>query len=140
MDSASGISSNSSDWCTSDGVRISVSEENLQPMDHKKRKRMISNRESARRSRLRKQNHVNSLITLSAQLMEDKSQILTGLHMTTQLSQSVEAENAILKAQAAELSQRLRSLHEIAGFMSSGVRGFISVEQPACYMQNRLGS
>lgn len=125
------MSSNSSG--SGDGIRISGSEENLQQMDQKKIKRMISNRESARRSRLRKQTHVSSLMALAAQLREDKTQLLGGLHMTTQLNLRVETENAILRAQAAELSHRLHSLNEIASFLNRGMGGFVSAEEPAFY-------
>lgn len=127
------MSSNSSDSGSGEGIRISGSEENLQQMDPKKRKRMISNRESARRSRLRKQNHVSGLMALAAQLREDKSQLLGGLQMTTQLNLRVEAENAILRAQAAELSHRLHSMNKMASFLNRGMGGFVSAEEPAFY-------
>ncbi|XP_073152339.1 bZIP transcription factor 44-like [Henckelia pumila] len=136
MDSSSGMSS---DTGMGDGIRISGSEENLEQMDQKKRKRMISNRESARRSRLRKQNHINGLKTVAAQLRDDKSQILAGLHMTTQLKLRVEAENAVLIAQAAELSHRLHSLSEIASYMSHGLGGLVSAEKPAFYTAESAG-
>ncbi|XP_073034830.1 bZIP transcription factor 44-like [Primulina eburnea] len=139
MDSSSGMSSNSSDSGTGDGIRKPGSEENLQQMDEKKRKRMISNRESARRSRLRKQDHVNSLMTLAAQLRDNKSQILAGLHTTTQLNLRVEAENAVLGVQVAELSHRLHSLNEIASFLSHGSGGFMLAEDPAFYTAESAG-
>ncbi|KAL8556122.1 hypothetical protein ACS0TY_003793 [Phlomoides rotata] len=109
MDSPSGISSNSS------GLQNSGSEEDL-----RKRKRMISNRESARRSRLRKQNHLDGLTAQVAQLRKHNHQILTGLKATTQDYINVESENVILRAQAAELSHRLHSLLEILGFLNDG--------------------
>lgn len=109
MDSPSGISSNSS------GLHNSASEEDL-----RKRKRMISNRESARRSRLRKQKHLDGLMAQVAHLRKHNHQILTGLKVTTQDYVNVEAENVILRAQAAELSHRLQSLLEIVSFLNDG--------------------
>ncbi|RDY01331.1 bZIP transcription factor 44, partial [Mucuna pruriens] len=92
----------------------SGSEEDLQAvMDQRKRKRMISNRESARRSRMRKQKHLDDLVSQVAQLRKDNQQILTSVNITTQQYLSVEAENSVLRAQVGELSHRLESLNEI---------------------------
>ncbi|PIN15170.1 hypothetical protein CDL12_12182 [Handroanthus impetiginosus] len=125
MESSSGISSNST------GLQNSGSDEDLQQlMDQRKRKRMISNRESARRSRLRKQKHLDDLMAQVAQLRKENQQILTAVNVTTQHYLNVEAENAILRAQAAELSHRLQSLNEIVAFLSAGNEGF-SNEEPA---------
>lgn len=82
-------------------------------MDQRKRKRMESNRESARRSRMRKQKHMDELTSQVAQLMRENNQILTGINITSQHLLNVEAENSILRAQTTELSQRLQSLNEI---------------------------
>lgn len=109
--SSSGISSNS--W----GLQNSASEEDLQQvMDLRKRKRMISNRESARRSRLRKQKHMEELAAQVAQLRRQNHQILTSLRSTTQQHATVDSDNSILRAQAAELTHRLHSLVEMIGF------------------------
>lgn len=120
--SSSGLSSNTS------GLQNSGSDGDL--MDQRKRKRMISNRESARRSRLRKQNHLDELMAQVAQLRKENQQILCGLNLTTQHHACVEAENAILRAQAAELSSRLQSLNEIVSFLGAANDGF-PVEEPA---------
>lgn len=118
MDSSSGISSNSS------GLQNSASEEDLQQvMDLRKRKRMISNRESARRSRLRKQKHLEELMAQVAQLRRQNHQILTSLRATSQHHVTVESENSILRAQASELTHRLHSLAEIVSLLSCGNDG-----------------
>lgn len=117
MDSSSGISSNSSGLQNS----ASASEEDLQQvMDLRKRKRMISNRESARRSRLRKQKHLEELMAQVAQLRRQNHQILTNLRATTQHHVTVESENSILRAQASELTHRLHSLAEIVSLLNCG--------------------
>lgn len=88
-------------------------------MDQRKRKRMQSNRESARRSRLRKQKHLDDLMGQVTQLSKDNNQILTSINITTQHFKNVEAENSILKAQVVELSQRLESLNGILNFINT---------------------
>ncbi|KAI4317459.1 hypothetical protein L6164_025326 [Bauhinia variegata] len=114
MASPSGASSGSS------SLQNSGSEGDLQyVMDQRKRKRMLSNRESARRSRMRKQQHLDELIAQVGQLKKENSQIITSMGSTSQLYQNVEAENAILRAQMAELSNRLQSLNEIIDYINS---------------------
>ncbi|XP_051124474.1 bZIP transcription factor 44-like [Andrographis paniculata] len=101
-------------------VQNSGSDEDLQSlMDQRKRKRMQSNRESARRSRLRKQKHLDDLAAQVAQLRDENQQILTSVNLTTQHYVNVEAENSVLKAQMMELSHRLQSLNEILNFINS---------------------
>lgn len=88
-------------------------------MDQRKRKRMLSNRESARRSRIRKQNHVDELTAQACELTKENNQILTSMNMASQLYFNIEAENSILRAQMAELSQRLESLNGIINYVNS---------------------
>lgn len=119
MASSSGTSSGSS------GVQNSGSEEDLQQlMDQRKRKRMISNRESARRSRLRKQKQLDDLMAKVAQFGNENNQIITRMNFTTQLYLNIEAENSILRAQTAELSHRLQSLNEILNFLNANNGGY----------------
>ncbi|XP_062144698.1 bZIP transcription factor 11-like [Alnus glutinosa] len=116
MASSSGASSGSS------AIKNSGSEGDLQHVvvvDQRKRKRMLSNRESARRSRMRKQNHLDDLTAQARQLAKENNQILTSMNMASQLYLNIEAENSILRAQMAELSQRLESLNGIINYMNS---------------------
>ncbi|GKU99223.1 hypothetical protein SLEP1_g12098 [Rubroshorea leprosula] len=102
----------------------SSSDEDLQQvMEQRKRKRMQSNRESARRSRMRKQKHLDDLMAQVSELTRENNQIRTRLNITSQLYLNLEAENSILRAQMVELSTRLQSLNEITDFIntSSGV-------------------
>ncbi|KAI9201074.1 hypothetical protein LWI28_017640 [Acer negundo] len=115
MASSSGNSSGSTQINQNSG-----SEEDLQVvMDQRKRKRMQSNRESARRSRLRKQKHLDELMQEVTRFTRDNNQLLTSINITNQHLMTVEAENSILKAQFHELSQRLDSLNDILRFMSN---------------------
>ncbi|GAA0148974.1 DNA-binding transcription factor [Lithospermum erythrorhizon] len=96
------------------------SDENLQSlMNERKRKRMESNRESARRSRMRKQQHLDGLMAQVSQLRKENNQILTSINITTQHYVNVEADNSVLRAQMMELSQRLQSLNEIINSMNT---------------------
>lgn len=88
-------------------------------MDQRKRKRMQSNRESARRSRQRKQNHLDELMAQAAQLRKENNQIITTTNLTTQQFVKVEAENSVLRAQMDELSQRLHSLNDILDYINN---------------------
>ncbi|CAN4107519.1 unnamed protein product [Withania somnifera] len=114
MAASSGTSSGSS------FLQNSGSEEDLQQlMDQRKRKRMISNRESARRSRMRKQKHLDDLMAQVSTLRKENNQILTSMNVTTQHFLNVEAENSILRAQLSELIHRLQSLNEIISFLDA---------------------
>ncbi|KAJ8555555.1 hypothetical protein K7X08_013051 [Anisodus acutangulus] len=98
------------------------SEEDLQVLmvvDERKRKRMQSNRESARRSRMRKQKHLDDLIGQVTQMKKENSNILSSINITTAQYGNVEAENCVLRAQMMELSQRLQSLNEILSYINS---------------------
>ncbi|KAK7359227.1 hypothetical protein VNO77_01179 [Canavalia gladiata] len=99
-------------------------------MEQRKRKRMLSNRESARRSRMRKQQHLEGLSEQVDQLNNDNNQIRTRIGITTQLFQNVESENAILRVQMAELSNRLQSLNEIINFINSSNNNYLVFDEP----------
>ncbi|KAL0314646.1 UNVERIFIED_CONTAM: bZIP transcription factor 44 [Sesamum angustifolium] len=115
MASSSGNSSSGSP-----PIQNSGSEEDLRNlMDQRKRKRMQSNRESARRSRLRKQKHLDDLMAQVAQLKKENGQTLSSINVTTQHYVNVEAENSVLRAQMMELTQRLQSLNEILNYINS---------------------
>lgn len=88
-------------------------------MDQRKRKRMQSNRESARRSRMRKQKHLDDLMAQVSQLRKENGQILSSINVTTQHYVNVESENSVLRAQMMELSQRLQSLNDILNYINS---------------------
>ncbi|XP_073276964.1 bZIP transcription factor 44-like [Primulina huaijiensis] len=115
MSSSSGTSSSSPQIQNSGSEGVDL----LKAVDQRKRKRMESNRESARRSRMRKQKHLDDLTAEITQLTDGNSQILTNISATTQHYVNLEAENSILRAQMMELSQRLHSLNEILDFISS---------------------
>ncbi|CAI0421262.1 unnamed protein product [Linum tenue] len=80
---------------------------------------MLSKRESDRRSRMRKQKHLDELVGQVTQLRKDNSQILTTINVTTQHFLNVQTENYVLCAQISELGNRLDSLTEILDFIGN---------------------
>ncbi|GMJ02682.1 basic leucine-zipper 44 [Hibiscus trionum] len=87
--------------------------------DQRKRKRMESNRESARRSRMRKQKHLDDLMAELSLLRKDNYQILTSISFITHQYLNMEADNSVLRAQVMELSQRLDSLNQILNYLNN---------------------
>lgn len=102
-------------------MQNSGSEGDLQQvvMDERKRKRMESNRESARRSRARKQKHLDDLTAQIAQVRSENQQVLHTINLTTQQFRAVDAQNSVLRAQMNELTQRLESLNEMINYMNA---------------------
>jgi hypothetical protein len=111
-----GSSSTTTGGSLSTLLQNSGSDEDL--LDQKKRKRMISNRESARRSRMRKQKHVENLMEQVTQLRKENQHVITSISVTTQHYLKVESENSVLRAQMDEIGHRLESLNEITSFLN----------------------
>ncbi|KAK6125654.1 hypothetical protein DH2020_040603 [Rehmannia glutinosa] len=87
-------------------------------IDSRKRKRMISNRESARRSRMRKQKHMDDLTAQVTNLRAENNHILTNINLATHLYWNMESENSVLRAQISELNNRLQALNDIINCLS----------------------
>ncbi|XP_047318559.1 bZIP transcription factor 11-like [Impatiens glandulifera] len=94
-------------------AHISVSGSDEDQLRQKKRK--ISNRESAKRSRMRKQQHLDELMDQVSRLNKENACVLTNLNVTRQMCLKVEAENSVLQAQVTELTHWLISLKRIIG-------------------------
>lgn len=86
-------------------------------MDERKRKRMISNRESARRSRMKKQQYMDEMLKEVNELKSQNSGLSQKTDVVSQLYIGVESENNVLRAQVIELTDRLRSLNSVLQFM-----------------------
>ncbi|KAG0493543.1 hypothetical protein HPP92_004537 [Vanilla planifolia] len=95
----------------------------LAVMAQRKQRRMLSNRESARRSRMRKQKHLEELVERVSYLRKENNEILTALNVATQRFLGVEAKNSVLRTQMVELRTRLQSLDEILRLMNDGSCG-----------------
>jgi septal ring factor EnvC (AmiA/AmiB activator) len=70
--------------------------------------RMLSNRESARRSRRRKQAHLSELETQVSQLRVENSKLMKGLTDVTQTFNDASVENRVLKANIETLRAKVK--------------------------------
>ncbi|KAL4360482.1 hypothetical protein GQ457_04G029330 [Hibiscus cannabinus] len=86
-------------------------------IDERKRKRMLSNRESARRSRMRKQKQLGDLAEEMSTLQKENSQISERISAAAQRYIEMQSANNVLRAQAMELTDRLRSLNSVLHIM-----------------------
>ncbi|MCD7452503.1 hypothetical protein HAX54_017190 [Datura stramonium] len=96
------ISSNS----TSD----EADEQQLRIIDERKQRRMISNRESARRSRMRKQRHLDELWSQVLRLRTENHHLMDKLNHVSECHEKVLQENVQLKEEASDLRQMLTDL------------------------------
>ncbi|MED6155429.1 hypothetical protein PIB30_005281 [Stylosanthes scabra] len=76
-------------------------------INERKHRRMISNRESARRSRMRKQKHLDELWSQVVWLRNENHQLLDKLNNVSESHDKILQENAQLREEASELRQML---------------------------------
>ncbi|RDX90739.1 Basic leucine zipper 43, partial [Mucuna pruriens] len=93
------ISSNS----TSD----EADEQHQSLINERKHRRMISNRESARRSRMRKQKHLDELWSQVMWLRNENHQLMDKLNHVSESHEKVVQENVQLREEASELRQMI---------------------------------
>ncbi|XVF62466.1 hypothetical protein PTKIN_Ptkin09bG0010100 [Pterospermum kingtungense] len=80
--------------------------------DEKKRKRMLSNRESARRSRMKKQKLLEDLVREVASLQVEIKRKTDNYEVLMQNTAVLESENNLLETQKIRLAQYLRKLEQ----------------------------
>ncbi|KAF2312282.1 hypothetical protein GH714_032135 [Hevea brasiliensis] len=85
-------------------------EQQLSLINERKQRRMISNRESARRSRMRKQKHLDELWSQVVWLRNENHQLIDKLNHVSECHDRVLEENAQLKEEASELRQMLSDM------------------------------
>ncbi|KAF8399245.1 hypothetical protein HHK36_015110 [Tetracentron sinense] len=85
-------------------------EDQLSVIDERKQRRMISNRESARRSRMRKKKHLDELWSQVVWLRTENHQLRDKLNHVSECHDQVLQENAQLKDEASDLRQMLTNL------------------------------
>ncbi|KAE8685460.1 hypothetical protein F3Y22_tig00111098pilonHSYRG00195 [Hibiscus syriacus] len=105
------ISSNS----TSD----EADEQQLGLIIERKQRRMISNRESARRSRMRKQRHLDELWAQVVWLRNENHQLLDKLNHVSESHEKALQENTQLKEEASELRQMISDMRLSQPYKSS---------------------
>ncbi|XP_038714847.1 light-inducible protein CPRF2-like isoform X2 [Tripterygium wilfordii] len=86
--------------------------ENMDPADVKRVRRMLSNRESARRSRRRKQTHLTELETQVAQLRVENSSLLKRLTDISQKYNDASVDNRVLKADVETMRAKVKMAEE----------------------------
>ncbi|XP_024377704.1 uncharacterized protein [Physcomitrium patens] len=79
------------------------------PLDEKRKKRMLSNRASAQRSRQRRQERLDQLEVLTAQLRVENSTLQKKLGVAVQVAKKFEDENKALQRRVERLSKELES-------------------------------
>lgn len=95
---------------SSNSTSDEADEQQLSLINERKQRRMISNRESARRSRMRKQKHLDELWSQVVWLRNENHQLVDKLNHVSESHDRVVQENAQLKEEASELRQMLSDL------------------------------
>ncbi|GFZ13914.1 hypothetical protein Acr_24g0001040 [Actinidia rufa] len=95
----------------------SEGDERYAMVDEKKRKRMISNRESARRSRMRREQHIKDLNCQITYFNTKNCEIAQKTNSITQQSIDVELENQVLMRMRDELRKKLESLEIVSSYV-----------------------
>ncbi|XP_047317424.1 basic leucine zipper 43-like [Impatiens glandulifera] len=92
---------------SSNSTSDEADDQQLSIINERKQRRMISNRESARRSRMRKQKHLDELWSQVVSLRNENHQLIDQLNHASEYNDKVVEENAQLKEEASELRQML---------------------------------
>ncbi|XP_057500199.1 bZIP transcription factor 2-like [Actinidia eriantha] len=82
-------------------------------LDDRRLRRMISNRESARRSRMRKKKHLENLRNQVNLLRVEKRELMNQLHIVTHHSEIVRRQNERFISEADILRQRLWAIRQV---------------------------
>lgn len=88
------------------------------PLEDRKRRRMESNRESARRSRLRKKRHVENLSGQVNRLRFENRELNNRFGLLAQQIHVVRSENERLRSECIALVQRLLDLYHLLDAMA----------------------
>ncbi|KAL6525909.1 hypothetical protein OROMI_030304 [Orobanche minor] len=82
-------------------------------LDERRRKRKLSNRESARKSRMRKQQRLEELTVQISRFQEENKKMRQMIDGVSQLYINFASENNVVRAQIVELTNRLHSLNSV---------------------------
>ena len=95
---------------SSNSTSDEADEQQLSLINERKQRRMISNRESARRSRMRKQKHLDELWSQVVWLRNENHQLMDKLNHVSECHDRVLQENVQLKEEASDLRQMVTGL------------------------------
>ncbi|CAI9109939.1 OLC1v1009881C1 [Oldenlandia corymbosa var. corymbosa] len=95
---------------SSNSTSDEADDQQLSIINERKQRRMISNRESARRSRMRKQKHLDELWSQVLWLRNENHQLIDKLNDASERHDRVLQENTQLKEEASELRQMLTNM------------------------------
>ncbi|CAI9758729.1 unnamed protein product [Fraxinus pennsylvanica] len=99
-----------STYFSSNSTSDEADDQQLSIINERKQRRMISNRESARRSRMRKQKHLDELWSQVVWLRNENRQLIDTLNHVSENHDRVLQENSQLKEEASELRQMLTDM------------------------------
>ncbi|CAF2050951.1 basic leucine zipper 43-like [Brassica rapa] len=103
-------SSNGQDLMTSNNSASDEDHQQSMAIDERKQRRMVSNRESARRSRMRKQRHLDELWSQVIRLRTDNHCLIDKLNNVSESHELALKENAKLKEETSDLRQLLSEI------------------------------
>ncbi|ESQ35465.1 hypothetical protein EUTSA_v10008825mg [Eutrema salsugineum] len=103
-------SSNGQDLMTSNNSTSDEDHQQSMVIDERKQRRMISNRESARRSRMRKQRHLDELWSQVMRLRTDNHCLIDKLNRVSESHELALKENAKLKEETSDLRQLISEI------------------------------
>ncbi|KAL3813517.1 hypothetical protein ACJIZ3_014785 [Penstemon smallii] len=107
-----------STYFSSNSTSDEADDQQLSVINERKQRRMISNRESARRSRMRKQKHLDELWSQVVWLRNENHQLIDKLNHVSESHDRVLQENAQLKEETSELRQMLTDMQLNSPFSS----------------------
>ena len=100
----------------SDGPNHKRGAESVTVVDERKRRRMISNRESARRSRMRKQKHLENLRNQANRFRVENRELSNRLRVFLYHCHSVQTENNQLRSEYDMLRHKLSEIRQFLVF------------------------
>ncbi|KAG9448641.1 hypothetical protein H6P81_008606 [Aristolochia fimbriata] len=95
---------------SSNSASDDAEEQQMSVIDERKQRRMISNRESARRSRMRKQKHLDELWSQVVRLRTENRHLIDRLNDVSECHERVVQENVKLREEASQLRETLKDM------------------------------